>query len=131
MLQLTVPSTRREEFLDITPQVAQALRDCGLAEGALLVYSPHTTAGITINEGADPDVVVDILAALDKLVPWKGAWRHSEGNSAAHVKTALMGGSVHVIIEGGQLLLGTWERIFFCEFDGPRTRKVHIKIMNG
>jgi len=128
---VTVKTPAHSAMVDITPSVSAKVRESGVQEGCCIVYVPHTTAGITINEGADPDVVVDILAALDKLVPWKGAWRHSEGNSAAHVKTALMGGSVHVIIEGGQLVLGTWERIFFCEFDGPRTRKVHIKIVNG
>lgn len=127
MLQLTVPSTRREEFLDITPQVAQALRDCGLAEGALLVYSPHTTAGITINEGADPDVRRDMLQHLASLVPERAGFRHAEGNSDAHIKTSLMGPSQLVPVSGGRLQLGAWQKIYLCEFDGPRRRTVLVQ----
>jgi secondary thiamine-phosphate synthase enzyme len=128
---VTVKTPAHSAMVDITRSIAEKVLASGVQEGYCIVYVPHTTAGITINEGSDPDVVVDILASLDKLIPWKAAYRHSEGNSAAHIKAALMGGSVHVIVQGGQLVLGTWERVFFCEFDGPRTRKVHIKIVNG
>lgn len=128
---VTVKTPARSAMVDITRLVAEEVRESGVQEGYCIVYVPHTTAGVTINEGADPDVITDILTSLEKLVPWKAGYRHSEGNSAAHIKSALMGGSVQVIIQGGQLVLGTWEHVFFCEFDGPRTRKVHIKIVNG
>jgi secondary thiamine-phosphate synthase enzyme len=141
MRTLTLSTTRREEFLDITAEVASVLnallRESGLAEGltegALLVYSPHTTAGITINEGADPDVRRDMLAHLAHLVPLGGAnqpgFRHAEGNSDAHIKTSLMGPSQLVPVSGGRLELGTWQKIYFCEFDGPRRRTVLVQFL--
>jgi secondary thiamine-phosphate synthase enzyme len=98
-------------------------------EGACLVYVPHTTAGITINENADPAVRLDIMSTLDRAVPWQGPYRHAEGNSAAHVKASLVGFSILVPISGGRLVLGTWQGIYFCEFDGPRTRKVHVQVL--
>ena len=116
-------------MLDITDLIIRKVQECDVRNGLCVVYVPHTTAGITINEGADPAVVEDILGALDRLVPWKGPYRHMEGNSAAHVKASLMGNSTQIIIDNGRLALGTWERIFLCEFDGPRTRKLRIQIM--
>jgi secondary thiamine-phosphate synthase enzyme len=133
MRRLTLSTTRREELLDITGEVAAALtdlaREVGLAEGAVLVYSPHTTAGITINEGADPDVRRDMLAHLAHLVPKNAGFRHAEGNSDAHIKTSLMGPSQLVPVTGGRLELGTWQKIYFCEFDGPRRRTVLVQFL--
>jgi len=127
MQQFSVATTRREEFLDITPQVAQALAEASIVEGALLVYSLHTTAGVTINEGADPDVRRDMLAHLRLLVPENSAFRHAEGNSDAHIKTSLMGPSQLVPVSGGRLALGTWQKIYLCEFDGPRRRTILVQ----
>lgn len=124
MHQLEVRTSRRSEMVDITDQVAGALQQMNLAEGELSVFVPHTTAGVTINEAADPAVAADILSALEALVPWERGWRHSEGNAAAHVKATLVGSSVRVAVEGGRLVLGTWQGIFLCEFDGPRSRRV-------
>ena len=133
MRQLSLSTTRREEFLDITGEVAAALSGCGmtdgLTEGAVLVYSPHTTAGITINEGADPDVRRDMLAHLAQLVPNRSDFRHAEGNSDAHIKTSLMGPMQLVPVSGGRLQLGTWQKIYFCEFDGPRRRTVLVQFL--
>lgn len=127
MQQFHVATTRREEFVDITPQVAQALAGLSLSEGALLVYSPHTTAGVTINEGADPDVKRDMLAHLRLLVPESPGFRHSEGNSDAHIKTSLMGPSQLIPVSAGRLALGTWQKIYLCEFDGPRRRTILVQ----
>ncbi|MCE5333965.1 MAG: secondary thiamine-phosphate synthase enzyme YjbQ [Desulfobacteraceae bacterium] len=124
-IQIRTPA--HSAAVDITDQVAARMRSAGVRDGVCLVYTPHTTAGLTINEGADPDVMADVLDALDRLVPWSGPYKHVEGNSAAHVKSILTGGSVQVIIDAGKLVLGTWERIFLLEFDGPRTRKVHLQ----
>jgi secondary thiamine-phosphate synthase enzyme len=133
MRQFTLSTTRREDFLDITSEVAQAVRESGLpddqADGAALVYSPHTTAGITINEGADPDVKRDMLAHLAHLVPNRADFRHAEGNSDAHIKTSLMGSSQLVPVSDGRLQLGTWQKIYFCEFDGPRRRTVLVQFL--
>ena len=117
----------RSEMIDITSKIEEELERSGLREGVCFLYVPHTTAGITVNESADPSVVVDIQATLDKLVPWEGPYRHLEGNSAAHIKGSLIGNSAVVLVESGHLKLGTWQGIFFCEFDGPRSRKLHIK----
>jgi len=106
--------------------VQEALAELGCADGAITVFVPHTTAGITINEHADPDVVADIGAALERMVPWRAGYAHGEGNSAAHVKASLMGSSVRVLVSGGRLCLGTWQGIFLCEFDGPRRREVWV-----
>lgn len=129
MIEFRVTTTSREELIDITSQVAQAISTEPKKDGLVVVYIPHTTAGLTINENADPDVVTDILYALDKTAPNHSAFRHAEGNSTAHVKTSLMGSSVQVILENGSLVLGTWQSIFFCEFDGPRNRKVLVKVL--
>ncbi|MGI9861229.1 secondary thiamine-phosphate synthase enzyme YjbQ [Moorella naiadis] len=114
-------------LIDITHLAVKAVQQAGIKDGLCLVYIPHTTAGVTINENADPDVVTDILAALDKIVP-AGGYRHREGNSPAHIKASLMGSSQTVIVRKGNLVLGTWQGIYFCEFDGPRRRKIHIKV---
>ena len=127
ILQVNTPS--HSSSVDITRQVSTKLKQSGAQDGICIIYTPHTTAGITINEGADPDVMADVLNTLDKLVPWRGGYKHIEGNSAAHIKAVLVGGSVQVIVESGRLLLGTWEKIILCEFDGPRTRKVFVKFI--
>jgi secondary thiamine-phosphate synthase enzyme len=127
MQQFHVATTRREEFVDITGQVAQALAGSSLTEGALLVYSPHTTAGVTINEGADPDVKRDMLTHLRLLVPENSGFRHAEGNSDAHIKTSLMGPSQLIPVSSGRLALGTWQKIYLCEFDGPRRRTILVQ----
>ena len=124
-IQIRTPA--HSAAVDITDAVFAKLKENGIQNGICLVYVPHTTAGVIINEGADPDVIDDVLNTLDKMVPWQGGYKHGEGNSAAHMKSILVGGSVQVIIESGRLVLGTWEKIFLCEFDGPRTRKVHIQ----
>lgn len=126
MKELSIRTRERTEFVDITAQVQAAVAALGTPTGAITVFVPHTTAGITINENADPDVVADIKAVLDGQVPWKGPYRHGEGNSAAHVKASLMGSSVRVLVENGRLQLGTWQAVYFCEFDGPRQRQVWI-----
>jgi secondary thiamine-phosphate synthase enzyme len=128
MFSTTSINTRdRSEMIDITSKVEEELKRSGLKDGVCFLFVPHTTAGITINEGADPSVVGDIQATLNRLVPWEGSYRHLEGNSAAHIKSSLIGNSVIVLVESGRLRLGTWQGIFFCEFDGPRSRKVHMR----
>ncbi len=129
MKEISVQTNSRVEMIDITSAVQKAVGEEKIEEGICLVYTPHTTAAITINENADPDVPRDILAALEKAVPFSVNYRHAEGNSAAHVKFSLVGASELVIIENGRLVLGTWQSIFFCEFDGPRTRRFIIKIL--
>ena len=119
------------QMLDITADVRDAVRQSGVQNGICMIYVPHTTAAVTINENADPDVVRDFTMEIDKIVPWSDGYYHCEGNSAAHLKSSMIGFSEQVIIEDGNLLLGTWQGIYFVEFDGPRTRKVHIKIMEG
>jgi secondary thiamine-phosphate synthase enzyme len=127
MQQRTIESRQRTEFINITAAVQSAIRDAGMRQGSVLVFVPHTTAGVTINENADPDVVHDLALALDRLAPWSDpAYRHAEGNTAAHVKASLMGSSVRVPVAEGRLQLGTWQAIYFCEFDGPRHREFWI-----
>jgi secondary thiamine-phosphate synthase enzyme len=128
---LTLKTTGRTEFLDITREVEKMVSRSAMEDGLVFVFVPHTTAGITINEGADPSVAEDILGVLNRLIPFQGDYRHREGNSAAHIKAGLMGASVQVAVEKGKLVLGTWQAIFFCEFDGPRTRKVLVKALAG
>ncbi|MBN1557249.1 MAG: YjbQ family protein [Lentisphaerae bacterium] len=123
----TVTTRHRSEFVDITAEVASAVKALGLADGVVTVCVPHTTAGITINENADPSVTADMQNALERLVPWEAGYSHAEGNAAAHVKASLMGSSVSVIVQGGRLQLGTWQAVYFCEFDGPRVRKVRVR----
>lgn len=124
----TVPTSKKMELVDITSTISREIDLVGLQDGVCFLYNPHTTAGLTINEGADPAVKTDIISALQKIVPLDHPYRHLEGNSPAHVMASLVGSSVTVFIEGGKLRLGTWQKIFFCEFDGPRTRKVIWKI---
>lgn len=131
MRQISVSTSRREEFLDITAEVARLVAESGLMEGAVLVYSPHTTAGVTINEGADPDVKRDMVAHLARLVPNHPDFRHAEGNSDAHIKTSLMGPSQLVPVSGGRMALGTWQHLYLCEFDGPRRRTVLVQFLAG
>ena len=131
-VSMIVGTSSRCEFIDVTSRLSTALEESGVSEGVCTVFVPHTTAGITINENADPDVLRDITYSLDSNVPWKdGSYRHSEGNSAAHVKASLMGSSVNIFISSGKLQLGTWQSVFFCEFDGPRTRNMLVKIIEG
>ncbi len=127
MESLNLKTQNRAELVDITRAVANLLPSLGVANGAIYVFSPHTTAGITINEACDPDVAADMLAFLDRLVPLRNNYRHAEGNSAAHIKTSLIGPGVIVPVENNRLQLGTWQGIFFCEFDGPRNRTVWIR----
>lgn len=131
METLTVRTGSRTDFKDITVEIARTVSNAGIKEGACLVYVPHTTAGLTINENADPAVMQDMEAILDRIVPWSGSYRHSEGNSAAHAKSSLAGQSVLVPVSEGRLVLGTWQGIYFCEFDGPRSRKVHVQLLPG
>lgn len=121
--------TGRENFYDITSEVAEAVSKSGIQSGTALVWCPHTTAGITVNENADPDVVKDLLFALDKTYPDRAEFRHVEGNSAAHLKSSVMGCSKTFIVEDGRLFLGTWQGIYFTEFDGPRTRNFFVKVI--
>ncbi|MBM4154604.1 MAG: YjbQ family protein [Lentisphaerae bacterium] len=126
MKTLEIETRSRTQFVAITDLVQAAVRELGLRDGAVTVFVPHTTAGVTINENADPDVVADMAMALDRIVPWTAGYAHDEGNAAAHVKASLMGSSVRVLVESGRLRLGTWQGIYFCEFDGPRTRTVWV-----
>ena len=129
MPEFTVHTSQHAQFVEITDQVQRAVTESSIQNGICSVFVPHTTAGITINENADPDVAADMIHALDKAVPWKSPhYRHGEGNTAAHVKSSMMGHSVHVLVRSGKLQFGTWQGIFFCEFDGPRTRKVWVTI---
>lgn len=128
---LNVKSGSKTELIDITSQVRDAVSSAGVKEGICMVYVPHTTAAVTINESADPSVKRDILMVLNDMVPWKADYRHAEGNSPAHVKSSLVGASELVAVEDGRLVLGTWQGIFFCEFDGPRSRKVHVRFLKG
>jgi len=128
MTEIKLSTSKRNEFMDITAEVQKVVSKSGIKNVACTVFVPHTTAAITINENADPDVVSDITASLDKIAPWKDGYGHSEGNSAAHIKSSLLGCSQTVIVEDSALMLGTWQGIYFCEFDGPRQRKVWISV---
>jgi secondary thiamine-phosphate synthase enzyme len=125
---LSVKTSSRTELIDITSKIENMVKDSGVTEGLCMLYVPHTTGAVTINESADPSVRGDILMVLNQIIPWDANYRHMEGNSPAHVKSTLVGASELVAIENGALALGTWQGIFFCEFDGPRTRKVHVRI---
>ncbi|MBW2674399.1 MAG: YjbQ family protein [Deltaproteobacteria bacterium] len=127
MDQFTVRTHSRSEMIDITEEITAVLKKSGVKDGVCHVFVPHTTAAVTINENADPDVPKDILMEMDKAIPLSDNYRHIEGNSAAHIKASLFGSSEVVLVEGGSLVLGTWQSVFFCEFDGPRTRKVMVK----
>jgi len=131
MIQFDVKTGARTQFVDITGEVQQAVRKLGITEGVCTVFVPHTTAGITINENADPSVVRDLINTLEKLIPYGAGYSHSEGNADSHVKASLMGSSVQVIVNEGRLQLGTWQGIYFCEFDGPRSRRVWVSVIKA
>jgi secondary thiamine-phosphate synthase enzyme len=126
-----VRTTTHTEFIDITRSVQQAAQKTGVENGICIVFVPHTTAAITINENADPSVPQDIVMELNKIIPFEDRYQHMEGNSAAHIKASLLGCSQVVFIESGKLVLGTWQGIFFCEFDGPRDRTVYVKVVKA
>ena len=127
-IRLNVKTTAHTQMVDVTAQIQKAVTESGVREGICTVFVPHTTAAVTINENADPDVVRDFTMEINKIVPWEDGYRHMEGNSAAHLKSSMIGFSEQVIIEDGRLLLGVWQGIYFCEYDGPRSRKLLVKI---
>lgn len=127
--EITIPTSTHTQILDITSQVQKVVRESRIAEGLCCVFVPHTTAGVTINENADPSVKQDIIMELNKVIPFNDSYSHLEGNSAAHIKASIIGSSVNVPVKNNNLLLGTWQGICFCEFDGPRQRKLFIKII--
>jgi secondary thiamine-phosphate synthase enzyme len=130
--EISLKTNDRNQFVDVTHQVQSIVVQSGVEEGICILYVPHTTAAVTINENADPSVKKDIIKHLDKVVPWRqDYYEHAEGNSAAHIKSSLVGCNQTVIIKGGKLLLGTWQGIYFCEFDGPRLRKIYVKVISG
>ncbi len=126
---LTVKTTSRTQFIEITEDIDKAIKSEGIDDGVCMLFVPHTTAGITINESADPSVKSDILMVLNKIVPWKETYQHLEGNSPAHIKASIIGASEVIAVESGRLKLGTWQGVFFCEFDGPRARKVDVRLL--
>ncbi len=131
MEQIQVKTNKREELIDITSKVQSYIKDKDIKDGFVTVFIPHTTAGVTINENADPDVARDIISKLNKEIPQNEGYAHAEGNSDAHIKSSLVGPSLQVLVNSGNLVLGTWQGIYFCEFDGPRTRKVYLKAFSG
>ncbi|MFW6005309.1 MAG: secondary thiamine-phosphate synthase enzyme YjbQ [Desulfonatronovibrionaceae bacterium] len=131
MDSLTVSTSTRQQLVDITREVQDYLNSIQPRDGILTVYCPHTTGAVTINEGADPSVIRDIAVNLEKLIPFHGDYDHAEGNSDAHIKTSLVGPSIMVIVEQGRLMLGTWQKIFLADFDGPRKRKIWLKFISG
>ncbi|MFQ6673436.1 MAG: secondary thiamine-phosphate synthase enzyme YjbQ [Fidelibacterota bacterium] len=131
MITLSIPTRQRIDFVEISDLVQKEVTKARIATGVVILYVPHTTCGITINEHADPAVAEDIMRQLTKLVPHEGGYRHYEGNADSHIKTSVVGSSETVIVEGGKLVLGTWQGIFLADFDGPRTRKVYVKIVEG
>lgn len=129
--KINVRTKSQTEFVDITREIRRIVKESGISDGIVTVFIPHTTAAVTINENADPDVVSDIIMEINKIIPFHDSYKHFEGNSAAHIKSSLFGVSESIIIADGELLLGTWQGIYFCEFDGPRHRKVFVKINAG
>ncbi len=129
MAVIKVRTTKHTSFVNITNQVREIVKNLGVRSGICIVYVPHTTACLFINEGADPDVIRDIAYSVEKLIPWRDSYAHSEGNSAAHIRSAIIGNSRVIPIENGDLVLGTWEAVFLAEFDGPRERKVIVKVI--
>ena len=127
-ISVNVKTDSRIDMVDITSSIQKEISKSGVKEGVCIIYVPHTTAGITINEGADPAVCDDIIAKLNELVPPNAGYRHGEGNADSHIKASLIGSSVSVLVENGSLVLGTWQKIFFSEFDGPRSRRVYLKV---
>lgn len=130
-MRLSVKTHAQTEMIDVTALVQQQVMDHGIKDGLCVVFVPHTTAAVTINESADPAVSRDILMVLNKIVPWEEAYRHMEGNSPAHLKTSIIGSSETIAVEKGRLVLGTWQGIFFCEFDGPRSRKLDVRLIHA
>jgi secondary thiamine-phosphate synthase enzyme len=130
-MRCKIQTTKPQQFINITDMVYNEVKNSNVRDGIAVIYVPHTTAGVTINENADPDVVRDMISALDKTYPVHGEYLHFEGNSHAHIKASLMGSSCTVIIQDGKLMLGTWQGIYFCEFDGPRGREFYVKIIKG
>lgn len=128
---IDVMTQKRTHFEEITDEVQEIIDESGIKEGICYIYVPHTTAGVFINENADPDVKWDVEQTLDKLIPWEDNYKHIEGNAAAHIKSIIVGTNTFVPIKNGRLMLGTWQGIFFAEFDGPRTRKVYVKIIES
>jgi secondary thiamine-phosphate synthase enzyme len=126
---LSVKTRERTELVDVTSDINRLVQESGIDQGLCMLYVPHTTAAVTINESADPSVKSDILMILNKIIPWEANYRHLEGNSAAHIKSSLVDSSELIAIENRKLVLGTWQGMFFCEFDGPRTRKLHVRII--
>ena len=129
--KINIHTNNRNEFIDITKEIRQMVKESGISDGIITIFIPHSTAAVTINENADPDVVRDIIMEINKVIPFLDSYKHFEGNSAAHIKSSLFGVSESVIVADGELLLGTWQGIYFCEFDGPRNRKVFVKISAG
>ena len=130
-VQFEIRTTSHTQMINITAKVQQAVTESGVKDGLCIIFIPHTTAAVTINENADPDVVRDFTMEINKIVPWEDGYQHMEGNSAAHLKASMIGFSEQVIIEDGRLLLGTWQGIYFCEYDGSRRRRVIVKILQG
>jgi len=131
IMEYSITTQKYQEFIDISELVEEAVRKEKVKDGIVTIFIPHTTAGVTVNENADPDVIADILSGLNKVFPEKNEYLHLEGNSHAHIKASLMGSSCNIVVENGNLKLGTWQGIYFCEFDGPRNRKVYIKVIQG
>jgi secondary thiamine-phosphate synthase enzyme len=131
VLKRELSTSSRTDFVDATGLVQAAVRELDMRDGVAVVFNPHTTAAVTINEGADPDVVRDMSVALDRIVPWQDGYHHAEGNAAAHIKASMFGSSVTVIVQDGRLQLGTWQKIWFCEFDGPRQRRLWIRPLSA
>lgn len=125
---IQVKTNHHDEMVDITRRIKEVLKESGVEEGVCTVFIPHTTCAVTINENADPDVVRDMVYELNKIVPWEDGYHHFEGNTAAHIKSSMMGFSEQIIVHKGELILGTWQGIYLCEYDGPRLRKVHIRL---
>lgn len=130
-IQFDIKTTHHTQMVDITARVQQIVTESGVTDGICMIFIPHTTAAVTINENADPDVVRDFTMEINKIVPWEDDYHHLEGNAAAHIKSSIIGFSEHIIIEDGRLMLGTWQDIYFCEYDGPRWRRVKVKVMEG
>jgi secondary thiamine-phosphate synthase enzyme len=128
---LSVKTHEATELIDITTNINRLVQESGVDQGLCMLYVPHTTAAVTINESADPSVKSDMLMIINQIIPWEANYRHLEGNSAAHIKTTLVGSSELIAIENQRLVLGTWQGIFFCEFDGPRNRKLQVRILGG
>ena len=129
LIRLNVDTREHTQMVDITDMIRKAEADSWVTDGICTVFVPHTTAAVTINENADPDVVRDLTTEINKIVPWEDGYRHMEGNSAAHLKASMIGFSEQIIIDGGRLVLGTWQGVWFCEYDGPRRRSVYVKLM--